>query len=129
MNGQKVRFFHYVPRPEYRSKDASDWAHSLNEHITRWICEALNGSRRRRLVSSSSKLIARSQDEIRCDIAQALAACPEWDGFSIAHALKERGWPADVDLVFQCNIWSSNLWPKIKARLAAGGRNLRGDAA
>ncbi len=124
-----ARTFHYTPNPSYRTKDAADWWSKLEIELQGWIANAIAGERRHRLNATSSPSIARGYDEIRCDIAQALAAADDWDGFSIAHQLTLRGWPGDVELVQLCNVWSCQLRGHIRARLAARGSNLRGDQA
>ena len=37
--------WHYVCRPQYRTKNAIDWTHDLQEALAGWIGEALTGSR------------------------------------------------------------------------------------
>ena len=71
------------------------------------------------MTAASNASIARDADDIRCDLAHALTTAVEWDGFSIAHELKLRGWPADVALVQLCNVWSCKLGGKIRAQWAA----------
>lgn len=120
---KRRRVWHYCPTPNFRSKDAGAWCADLEQHLQLWIGDALAGDKQHRLSATSSRMIARSADEIHCDIAQALAAAVEWDGFSLAHELKLRGWPADVELVVLCNRWSCALRQKIRARLAHRGPN------
>jgi hypothetical protein len=124
-----ARTFHYTPNAGYRTKDAVEWWQNLEMSLQGWIADALGGEKRHRLTATSSTSIARSYDEIRGDLSQALAAAPDWDGFSIAHQLTLRGWPGDVELVVLCNVWSCRLRGLIRARLKARGPNLRGDAS
>lgn len=122
-----VRTWHYRPNPGYRTKDAANWCASLEQDLQGWIADALAGAKRHRLDASTMAGVARSHDEIHCDIAHALAQAVEWDGFSIAHELTLRGWPGDVELVQICNVWSCRLVGLIRARRAARPANLRGD--
>jgi hypothetical protein len=122
-----ARTFHYSPNAGYRSKDAASWFSTLETELQGWIADALAGQKRHRLSATNSASVARNYDDVRCDIAQALAAAEDWDGFTIAHQLTLRGWPGDVELVMICNVWSCRLRGRIRARLLARSPNLRGD--
>lgn len=116
--------WHYVCRPQYRTQNAMDWTPDLAAALSGWIGDALTGNKAHRLAALSTPSINRDADDIRCDIAHALTTAVEWDGFSLAHELKLRGWPADVALVQLCNVWSCGLSAKIRAQLAARKPNL-----
>jgi hypothetical protein len=116
---------HYVPKPQYRSEDASKHTDSFMQAVSGWYAEALAGQRRERLTAPSSKSIGRSHDDIRCDCAYALANAVEWDGALLAHYLALRGWPLDVDLVRACHVWSCGVLDRVMTfrRHSAGSLN------
>lgn len=104
-----ARTFHYIPFANERSGAAVAHFTTLESHLRQWIVDAMAGLKPGRLSATSQPALPRTTDEIRCDIAQVLAAATEWDGFTIAHLLKLRGWPADVELVQLCNAWSCGI--------------------
>lgn len=107
---------HYKPKPQYRSQDASKYAHEFCEALQPWICEAMTGQKRHRLASNNCSVVNRAADDILCDCAQVLAASAEWEGALLAHGLAERGWPIDVELVRACHSWSCGLMDAIMVR-------------
>lgn len=118
---QRRRVAHYVPKPQYRSDDASAHAASLVQALQLWVSAAQAGEKWARLTMPHSKLIARDADTIHCDVAAALAAALEWDGAILAHHLAHRGWPVDVELVRTCHQWSCGLMDRIMAERRARG--------
>lgn len=105
----------HAPKPRYLSHDASRWCRDLLAHLEPWLAAALSGEKRHRLSSAQSRLIAREHSELVCDLAQALAASPEWDGALLAAQLHARGWPVDLELALRLHAWSSHLLDRIMA--------------
>lgn len=120
--------WHEIPRPAYRSDDATRHARSLCSHLQPWFDSALLGELRH-LPRNGLSAYPKSAEDTICDCAGVLAASVEWEGFLMATEFAQRGWPADYDLVQRCNRWSCDrkkarieLYHAQQSRKQAGGR-------
>jgi hypothetical protein len=118
---------HYIPKPRFRTDDASRHANSLYEALEPWIATAIGGGKRHRICSLHSPSINRAADDILCDCAYVLATAAEWDGALMAHFFAEKGWPVDVELVRLCHTWSSGVMDQVMAAMRNRSSSLRGD--
>lgn len=115
---------HYRPKARFRTDDASKHASSLYDALQPWIEQATVGQKRHRIASPHTSSINRAADDILCDCAQVLAACPDWDGALLAHHFALRGWPIDVELVRLCHTWSCALMDRIMTAWRHRGRTV-----
>jgi hypothetical protein len=104
---------HYIPKARFRTEDASKHAQSLFDALRPWIEQAMVGEKRHRIASVNTPAVSRAADDLYCDCAQVLAACPDWEGALLAHHFAERGWPVDVELVRICHTWSTGLMDRV----------------